>query len=122
MGKCTAGSRCPNRHPDDQNCKDALDTLKRRVCKWGRECKRTDCIFIHNSSGREEPESRSVRQSTSKVCRYGADCRQRDCKFVHERVERASSAPAPGGGGREPKRDTFCRYGAECKRPDCYFR
>eukprot|EP00929_Paragymnodinium_shiwhaense_P009709 TRINITY_DN113986_c0_g1_i1.p1 TRINITY_DN113986_c0_g1~~TRINITY_DN113986_c0_g1_i1.p1 ORF type:complete len:326 (+),score=72.23 TRINITY_DN113986_c0_g1_i1:133-1110(+) len=55
MGNCHRGNQCRDRHPDEENCKSARETLLNKICRFGNDCKRRDCIFKH--PGKENRDS-----------------------------------------------------------------
>eukprot|EP00930_Biecheleria_cincta_P005766 TRINITY_DN106721_c0_g1_i1.p1 TRINITY_DN106721_c0_g1~~TRINITY_DN106721_c0_g1_i1.p1 ORF type:complete len:239 (+),score=39.73 TRINITY_DN106721_c0_g1_i1:53-769(+) len=88
IGDCMQGNRCPDRHPDPENCREARNSLKQKPCKFGGECRRNDCIFIHE--GRDRQRGRDGRDrdaaasaASEKMCRYGSHCKRSDCYFRH---------------------------------------
>lgn len=109
LGTCAQGKSCPDRHPDEENCEDAKKSLGQKVCRWGDECKRKDCIFVHPGGGGD----RSRRESP----RGGRDA-SRDGRYNGSKTVsgRRGGSPPPGAS------DKMCRYGGLCKRSDCYFR
>lgn len=150
MGSCKNGDECALRHPDEDNCRQALMSLKKKVCRYGAECKRQDCIFIHEGRGRSGPDnghrnpsgnsaswsgtwkgsvgsgtpsSAQRDRASSTPCRYGADCRRPDCKFLHDNVASVGQGGQSSGVGQaQGQKKAWCRYGAECRRSDCGFR
>ncbi|CAK0840199.1 unnamed protein product [Prorocentrum cordatum] len=46
VGKCNR-NQCADRHPSKEESKALLDKMQHTSCKWGRECKRRDCVFWH---------------------------------------------------------------------------
>mmetsp|Transcript_38096 Transcript_38096/g.104867 ORF Transcript_38096/g.104867 Transcript_38096/m.104867 type:complete len:395 (-) Transcript_38096:193-1377(-) len=85
VGHCAQGKLCPNRHPDDDQCRRAHDSLRKKPCKWGAECRRPDCIFSHEDGGGSRSDSAGPQKGGMKdiECRYGATCKRADCHFVH---------------------------------------
>jgi len=115
MGNCRAGDNCKQRHPGDEDVREAREALRRKPCRFGASCHRGGCIFRHD--GRKE-----VRDSCRATpCRYGSSCKRPDCKFLHswdsKPVWREGGDAGPPGAANKP-----CRYGSECKRPDCAFK
>lgn len=103
MGNCLAGDKCRNRHPRDDDLPNAREALKRKVCKFGADCKRRDCIFVH--PGRDDAQ------------------RPRQAAAADPRDGRGADRVAGRAGWSQPgKVDRQCRYGASCKRPDCKFQ
>jgi len=47
IGKCQWGDKCRDRHPDLEDCRQARESLQNKVCRFGVDCKRRDCIFKH---------------------------------------------------------------------------
>jgi len=109
LGTCTAGNGCTLRHPVEDDIREAREALKRKVCRFGADCHRTDCIFRHDGRKAERDSCRAT------PCRYGSSCKRADCKFLHkwDKPWAASSSSATSA--------KLCRYGADCRRTDCSF-
>jgi len=46
-GKCRRGDACRDRHPLKDDCREILDGMQKKLCRYGADCKRRDCIFKH---------------------------------------------------------------------------
>jgi len=58
FGKCVWGDRCRERHPDAEDARLAKESLQSKVCRFGVDCKRKDCVFRH-PQGRKRDEDES---------------------------------------------------------------
>lgn len=124
MGKCTNGDSCFNWHPDEEGAKKSFEILRKRYCKYGLECRRQACVFMHDDRSFSNPAPWRKEASRNTVCRYGLVCKDPNCKFVHTS---SSSQARPAltnqwsGAGVETF-SKFCRYGAECRISNCRFK
>jgi len=91
-------------------------------CKFGYECRRGDCQFIH-------PQGRSIDNSdqsnevtiqlsdlsvtSKKVCKFGTACTRNDCTFFHEKP---AEVILPVVTSKVP-----CKFGTACTKSDCTF-
>lgn len=57
-GKCVRGDACWFFHPPEETCKPLLESLRRKPCKFGVECRRPECLFNH-------PEGRQIQRRDS---------------------------------------------------------
>jgi len=95
VGSCRDGADCRLRHPTEELRQEALETLRRKVCKFGDQCRRADCIFRHDAGGgtstfpddqqqRRPPRREAPLDKCQTIpCRYGTACKRPDCKFMH---------------------------------------
>jgi len=58
FGKCVWGDRCRERHPDEEDARLAKESLQSKVCRFGVDCKRKDCVFRH-PQGRKRDQDES---------------------------------------------------------------
>jgi len=54
IGNCHWGDKCRDRHPDLEDAKSAKESLQSKLCRFGTECRRRDCIFRHPEGKRNE--------------------------------------------------------------------
>lgn len=54
IGNCHWGDKCHDRHPDPEDCRVAKESLQSKLCRFGTECRRRDCIFRHPDGKRNE--------------------------------------------------------------------
>ena len=47
-GQCTKGEACESRHPEEPERKRIFGQMQKTPCKYGKDCKRMDCIFVHS--------------------------------------------------------------------------
>lgn len=55
VGKCQWGNKCRERHPEPEDCRQARESLQNKICRFGAQCKRKDCIFKHPEDLRSFP-------------------------------------------------------------------
>eukprot|EP00927_Polykrikos_kofoidii_P055127 TRINITY_DN4942_c1_g1_i1.p1 TRINITY_DN4942_c1_g1~~TRINITY_DN4942_c1_g1_i1.p1 ORF type:complete len:487 (+),score=86.64 TRINITY_DN4942_c1_g1_i1:70-1530(+) len=113
QGTCRRGDKCRDRHPDRDDCRQILDGLQRKPCRYGEQCKRRDCIFKH-PPGRAIPE---VVLNLSAVDRRGSGGVGRDMSPLRRRA-RASGSPRRGGGGG----DSGTHHGSPRRADDAHGR
>lgn len=46
-GRCRKGNDCKDGHPPPEESKRILEVIQKRPCRFGKECRRADCIFWH---------------------------------------------------------------------------
>jgi len=54
LGNCHWGDKCHDRHPDADDCRAAKESLQTKLCRFGTECRRRDCIFRHPDGKKNE--------------------------------------------------------------------
>lgn len=81
--------------------------FKNTECKFGANCTRKDCSFLH-------PDGKKSTTTSSINCKFGTKCKKSDCKFEHP--ERKMSHIHSSG-----TRD-ICKFGTNCTRANCSFQ
>lgn len=55
---CAMGRDCPLRHPPPEDVEGILESLRRKNCHHGKECKRSYCPYRHPGDSRRTPKDR----------------------------------------------------------------
>jgi len=56
FSKCVWGDKCRERHPDPEDARLAKESLQNKVCRFGTECRRKDCVFRHPEGRRRDQD------------------------------------------------------------------
>jgi len=56
FSKCVWGDKCRERHPDPEDARLAKESLQNKVCRFGVECRRKDCVFRHPEGRRRDQD------------------------------------------------------------------
>lgn len=116
---CEKGNACPFYKAGNCNFAHSIEELEIPSCRFGNDCKNSDCKFKHpprrvvtaersplGITHSSNPIPKPTNYKTT-MCTFGEKCPRGDrCNFAHNESE---------------LRKLPCHFGASCRKPDCTF-
>ncbi|KAK6201331.1 uncharacterized protein RJT21DRAFT_120384 [Scheffersomyces amazonensis] len=85
--------------------------LKAALCKYGLECGKDTCPFVHPT-----PANKDAKIDTLSWCEAGKNCLNKNCTMAHPPPSSAAIKSAPSA--KELALEQ-CKFGTACKKPKC---